>query len=470
MIRLILLTILATLGIAGCKQSHLDLMPPLDDPSIMGKKLTVAEMHQDIDAFVAGVLERHPEISEYADEDSLYKAVTDVKAEVNDPMTRTEFYRVIGKLNHRFNDGHSLLIWPYPEFQQLRDLGHKPFPFEVAISATGDLYFKHSYQSGELALVAGTQILAINGVVAPILIDKLQQYRGGESRLLREQIIARRFGLSLWAGMGFIDDFELEIALDGKVSSLSIRKDQPWRQTSPMSALQQGEHYYKQLQSGVGLLYLAHFDIDPAEFEDFIDQTFVKIKQEKIHSLIIDIRDNTGGNTDTVTYLSRHLADKPFRLISSVREKLNQDNRGWFNYKGRAGEIITKQWQQWEKPVEAQKGFSDDVYLMVGPITYSAAIVLATTLEDHQFATLVGEKSGGFANQTAQGNLFNLPHSQLRAYVATRILVRPNGDSKRHNVEPHHVINRSPSDIKTQNDAGIQRVLELINDKQANDA
>ena len=470
MIKLFLLTVIATLGITGCKQSHLDLMPPLDDPSIMGKKLTVAEMHKDIDAFVGGVLERHPELSEYADEDSLYEAVIDIKTEANAPMNRTEFYRVIGKLSHLLNDGHSLLIWPYPEFQQLLDQGHKPFPFEVAISPAGDLYIKHSYQKAELALVAGTQILAINGIEAPTLIDQLQQYRGGESRLLREQIIARRFGLSLWAGMGFIDDFELEIALDGKISSLTIRKDQPWRQTSPISALQQGEHHYTQLQSGIGLLYLAHFDIDPAEFEDFIDQTFVKIQQDKIHSLIIDIRDNTGGNTETVAYLSRHLADKPFKLISSVREKLNQDNRGWFNYKGKAGEVITKQWQQWEKPVPAQKAFPGDVYLMVGPSTYSAAIVLATTLEDHHFATLVGEQSGGFANQTAQGNLFNLPHSQLRAYVTTRILVRPNGDTKRHKVEPHHVVNSSPNDIKTQNDVGIQRVLELINDKQANDA
>ncbi|MEW6984334.1 S41 family peptidase [Colwelliaceae bacterium 6471] len=457
----IILSILITFILAACKGNHLDIMPDLEDPSIVSKQLTVEEMHQDIDYLIKGALARHPELSAYTNIDSLAQAAHQVKQEITKPMIRTRFYRHIGKLNHLFNDGHSFLIWPYHEWQKLKEKGQLTFPFDVVISRSGDIVIKHSYSNTMDTLTAGTVINKINGVSSNELIESLQQYVGGETRLLREQVTASRFRLALWAVYGFIDDFEIEMTQNNSASTLIINKGQNWQQIK--ATANNNSYYYKIIKPGVGYLYLEHFDIDPDEFEDFIDATFTEIKQDEISSLIIDIRDNPGGNTDTVTYLARHLADKPFRLVSSVREKLNQDNRGWFNYKGEVGNITNKEWTDWEKPIANY--FKGDTYLLVSSISYSAAIVLATTLKDNQLATLVGETTGGFANQTAQGNLFNLPNSQLRAYIATRTLVRPSGDLTRQGVVPHHLAYNSPDDIKSQRDAGIERVLALIASK-----
>ena len=159
-----------------------------------------------------------------------------------------------------------------------------------------------------------------------------------------------------------------------------------------------------------------------------------------------------GGNTDTVAYLSRYLADEPFRLVSSMKEKLNEDNRGWFNYKGEVGDILSKDWNDYEQPMKPGTRFEGDVYLLTSAVSYSSAIVLATTLKDNDFATLVGETTGGFANQTAQGNLFNLPNSELRAYIATRLLVRPSGDTSRTGVVPHYEAVTTEEDIAQEKD------------------
>jgi C-terminal processing protease CtpA/Prc len=246
----------------------------------------------------------------------------------------------------------------------------------------------------------------------------------------------------------------------GKKRVLHISQDQAWQLTKHVSNHE--AHYFKEISSGVGLLYLAHFDINPDEFELFIDKTFAQIKQQNIETLIIDIRDNPGGNTDTVTYLSRHLASKPFRLVSSVREKLHRENRGILNYKGSVGEILNDDWEEWENPVRKHR-FTGKTYLLISPVSYSAAIVLATTLKDNGMATLVGETTGGFANQTAQGNLFNLPHSQLRAYIATRMLVRPNGNLARQGVVPDHQVYNSVIDIQAQRDVVLDFILTREN-------
>ncbi|MFC3096151.1 peptidase S41 [Alteromonas sediminis] len=440
----ILLVLILTLS--ACQQRHLDIFPELSNEALLTKQLTVEQMHDDIDAFLEGALTRHPEIEEYADVPSLKAQAEKLKASITSPLTRIAFYRVVGKLSPFFQDGHSFLIWPYQELNLARDQGHKTFPLSVTVGQNGQLQLKQAYKIGDRSIPSSTEILSINGVESDQILSTLKQYVGGETELLREHVVAMRFGIGLWAYYGWLDSFNIELELPDGAQSVSLQKDGLWpeadAQATGMTASEAGkDHYYKRLSEDVGFIYLAHFDVEPDTFETFIDDTFATLREQKIKHLIIDVRDNPGGNTDTVTYLTKHLADKPFRMISKLKEKLNEENRGWFNYKGEVGEILLSDWDDWETPVAENKRFHGSTYLLIGPVTYSASIVLATTLKDNDIATLVGKTTGGFANQSAQGNLFNLPHSELRAYITTRMLVRPNGELARQGVVPHYNVN-----------------------------
>lgn len=448
----------------ACQGSHLEIMPDLSDEALLTEYLSVEQMHQDIDALLQGALERHPNLGKYTQVSEL-KSYTDVlKSQVTQPLTRTEFYKIVGKLSHKFNDGHAFLIWPYQEYNRLKEQGAKPFPFEVFINSEQALYIQHDYQAGNERVSAESRILSINGISTEKLISTMQKYTGGESRLLREKVVAARFPVNLWAVYGLIDDFKLEIDVVGSVKTLQITKDQDWQRADLSSETNQA-HFFRELEEGVGLLYLEHFDITPSEFEDFVDESFAQIKALNIHSLIIDIRNNPGGNTDTVTYLSRYVANKPFKLVSALQEKLNKENRGWFNYKGELGEIIDTDWDEWETPMNEDDRFTGNVYLLMGSVSYSAAIVFATTLKDNDFATLVGQPTQGFANQSGQGNLFNLPHSELRAYITTRLLVRPSGELTQQGVQPHYEVEPGNSITQSIDDKTITATLELIRHK-----
>lgn len=440
---ILLLTSLVVL--AGCQKNHLEIFPDLTDEKLIAQKLSVNQMHEDIDAFLNGALERHPDIETFANVAELSEQAEQLKKSINKPLNRREFYRVVGKLSPYFKDGHSFLIWPYQELNKARESGQKTFPFAIRVTNNGRLILKNAYTIGEYKIPLHTEILSINGVPSDAILANLMQYSGGETALLRKHAVALRFGISLWASYGWLDKFRLELLLPDGKQALTIDNEGKWpvvdeKAQGFVASYSTKDHYYKKLSDDVGFIYLSHFDVEPEQFEDFIDETFTTIRQQGIKKLIIDIRDNPGGNTDTVTYLARHLANKPFRLISKLKEKLNNENRGWFNYKGEVGEILISDWDEWETPVQAEKRFFGDTYLLIGPITYSASIVLATTLKDNNIATLVGETTGGYANQSAQGNLFNLPHSELRAYITTRMLVRPSGDLSRHGVVPHYKI------------------------------
>jgi len=451
--------------LGGCSNPHLEIFPELENPKLMGNKIPVDLLKDDIKSYYLGALARHPHLERYAKVDELDKSITNLQSLIDKPMSRLEFYRIVGQLTHKFNDGHSMLLWPYPEYKLLQESGHKIFPFSVSITKTQETFINNSFRSDDFQLGAGSKVIAINGVPIKRLLNHMQKFVGGESQYLREQFAANRFGLLLWAVFGFIDDFELQYEEKGKQKTLTVLLSQEWKKNSK-DINKNKDFYFKTLANNVAYLYIGHFDVELDWFEDFIDQTFMKIKEKNMASLIIDVRDNTGGNTDTATYLASYLADKKFKMISSMEEKLNEDNRGIFGYKGEVDSLIKTPWQEWISPVDKEQIFTGQSYLLISPITYSAGIVFASTLKDNDFATLIGQETGGNANQTAQGNLFNLPNSQLRAYITTRMLVRPSGSMKTEGVKPDYETMVTEEVIRQTQDVEINKALELISIQQ----
>ncbi|WP_100643413.1 S41 family peptidase [Alteromonas facilis] len=455
--RLLILIMLTVTFISGCSRSHLDIFPDLEDPTLLERKLPVAQLHADIDAFIQTAQSLHPDLAQYADEKMVETLRKDIKASITEPMTRETFFRHVGRLSHAFQDGHSLLIWPYQEYMQLRENGHMHFPFLMTLSSEGVFTIKE-YKSESEYLPLGAKILSVNDVAIEEILANLQEFVGGESRRLREAVAVERFPQMLWAGYGFVDEFAITYQLAGQTHSLTVGVNDGWQAVDQDSSLE-GDFAFTPLEGAVGLLKVATFDVDPGLFEDALEQAFASIKQNNISTLIIDIRENGGGNTDTATALAQYIAHKPFLMVSQMSEKLNHNNRGWMHHKGNIGDIKVTPWTDYIEPQDEDVRFDGDVYVLIGPITYSAAIVFATTVQDNQFATLVGTPTGGYANQTAQGNLFNLPNSQLRAYIATRLLVRPSGDTKVAPVIPDILVESTQQDFQQGKDAAVEHIL-----------
>jgi hypothetical protein len=429
------------------------------------KKLTVAQMHDDIRALYSGVLERHPDLKTYADSNTLQAAIDDLQKQIVEPMNRREFYRIVGQLSHLFNDGHTFLIWPYQEYSQLKEQGNKPFPFVIEKNDDG-VFTKHTYLNGEQVLSAGSKLVSINGRKIEKIIAHAQRFVGGETRYLREHIVADRFSQMLWSVYGYVDNFELVLDTKDEQRSLIINPAQNWLLEQNADNKHDQNFYFKEIRKGVGYLYVNHFDVDNDWFEEFVDESFEQVNSQNVHTLIIDIRDNAGGNTDSASYLASYVAREPFRMVSQVKERLNVENRGLFNYKGNVGDILVEQWDDYIKPQNSKNRFEGNVFILISPISYSSAIVFATTLKDNNMATLVGQPTGGFANQTGQGNLFNLPNSELRAYVATRLLLRPSGDENVVGVQPDIVTRPNQQDLLAGKDTEIEAVLQQLDDNK----
>lgn len=127
-------------------------------------------------------------------------------------------------------------------------------------------------------------------------------------------------------------------------------------------------------------VYLA-FNAYPSYFRFWRDARALHayLERHQAGRLVIDLRNNSGGDFNKVRRL----------LIPGLRRRLDRSTLA-------------------------------DVYVLTGPVTFSAAMTNATDFRRELEAILVGEPTGARPNQYQESGGFHLPNSRLRVSVSTR--------------------------------------------------
>lgn len=102
----------------------------------------------------------------------------------------------------------------------------------------------------------------------------------------------------------------------------------------------------------------------------------------RTRALIIDLRNNAGGDPSTVATLAAYLFDRPRHLQTLHWRAGNRSDQFWTN----------------DAAVAQRYGASKKVYVLTGPGTYSSGELLAYALQTLGRAVVVGQKTGGAAH------------------------------------------------------------------------
>ena len=99
-------------------------------------------------------------------------------------------------------------------------------------------------------------------------------------------------------------------------------------------------------------------------------------------AIIIDLRQNGGGNTPMAAYIASYFfGPKPVHFTDMYWRDQNKTVEVWTS-----------------ENLPGRRSVSQDLYLLVGPSTFSAAEDFCYSLQQLKRATLVGEKTGGGAH------------------------------------------------------------------------
>jgi C-terminal processing protease CtpA/Prc len=220
------------------------------------------------------------------------------------------------------------------------------------------------------------------------------------------------------------------------------------------------------LSDNIGYLRLNSFDVDEHEsqYKNFIETSFDSLSKQKVDKLIIDVRSNTGGQSDAGALVLRYLSNKDLSQVSKAYDRIHEGNAGWFNYRGKPGDIkeLDLSTDGIIKPIEPEKQFKGKVLVLFDEMTYSAGIIFITVVQDHKLAQTLGRPTGGFANQTGNIEAFQLPNTKLTIYAPSRKFVRVNGNTTVHSVVPDVIINNMDS-TSSATDYVLETSLKILN-------
>jgi hypothetical protein len=418
-------------------------------------------LQQDLRFLRAEIDRIHPEPGLFTSRETLRKAYDKVEAQLQQPLNRDQAWRVLATLNPLFADAHMFVV--QPDWRALTrahlEAGGMLFPYEVQVSAGGEIAIRAEI-GGSASALAGMRIEQINGVPASRVAHELLALTAGETPALRANILSRRMWFEYWRVFGAPRQFDLVVAKPDGPAHMRVAGSTK----IPASLELAGPSGFKKtfqfelLPGNAALLTINQFQwADRQAFHAFTRDAFTKIRDAKVRTLLIDVRENTGGDDDMwKTGILPYLADKPFRNGSSYVKKVIA---GRASGTEKVGDVVHGFGDTWVEPdLSNPLHFSGKTYVLVGRITYSSAVLFSNVVQDFGFAQLVG--AGGYARTRQTGGVVNvmLPNTRLEITIPRFVLDRPSGEREPALVHPDIVLPDSPFDRMTTVNALLDRV------------
>ncbi|MDF0715625.1 S41 family peptidase [Muricauda sp. 334s03] len=402
-------------------------------------QLPPEDLKSDIDTWFDWLHATHPDLSyTVKDIDRLYQSVAQIRDSIIHPMEILEFWKRISPLNSQLSDGHTFVGYINSTIVEDYILnGGNLFPFEVIFNKD-DLVI-HSLIDGKPSEYMGHQIVKINNIPIETITSSLLSRINGDSEEHRKAILQTKFSIFYMLMYGEQQKFDIEVLYDKKTQVISINgicglpklyREETFEDNFDLKIL---DH-----ENAVLTVNSFWWD-DPERYYSFMDTSFSALQSHGISHLIIDIRKNGGGDDQFwMKGILRYIADKPYRWGSNYKKKIIAKFRDPGEVIGsiKEGEIDTL------IPVDttATNTFKGKVSILIGPYTYSSAILFANTVQDYTFGQLVGEPTGGKSGQTGSIQFFKMPNTGLTAVSPRFYLERPNGGKTTEPVTPDIII------------------------------
>jgi C-terminal processing protease CtpA/Prc len=205
------------------------------------------------------------------------------------------------------------------------------------------------------------------------------------------------------------------------------------------------------------LLSIHNFD----DITPLLEPAFIEIQKDQIQHLIIDIRNNNGGQTEQVHMLMNYLTDQPYQYCSQTYTAAPGGDLS-------AGPRKTD--CDFRKPFITRHLFRGKIYLLIGPDTYSNGIAFAAILQDHHLATLIGEETDdtAFLCGIRIRSGLSLSKTGLTYTLPTSCDARPSGVIDGRGVVPEILVKTTIQDQLAGKDPVLDYTLEMIRDSGQN--
>jgi hypothetical protein len=329
---LVVLAAFAALAISGVVTAP-DRPEPLR-PEDLSRSFSRQEITQDIDFLVQTIQDVHINPFTRTSEAEFRRAIEELEAGIEEPLTRTGLYRKLAPTVAMLEDGHTTVSLLSEEINDHARNDGPWFPLSLSISDSATTVVDN--YSSEPSIAPGSRLVSINGLAIEEIVHNLTGYISSGSYSHRLATVEESFLFYLWLAYEWEDRFDIAFAPAGTEETLSHTVEgitySEIRQRRDESAVQQDEQpfaFLSEPETRTGILEVELFWFQQ-EFESFLEESFTEIQAQQLDRLIIDLRENGGGSTNVSSELLRYIADEPFRNFARYDLKISRQIKEYY--------------------------------------------------------------------------------------------------------------------------------------------
>ncbi|MEO1406668.1 MAG: S41 family peptidase, partial [Pseudomonadota bacterium] len=386
----------------------------------------------------------------------------------------------------------SIAVMRSPGSTPFLEGGGEVFPITFSVHQGEVIVASAPEQSGVLP---GDRITAIDGKANPIWLSEITQYISAETPALAYSILGQGEFYYFWLAYGERDQFQMELTRDAEQIDVlveSIKFDDLGQNTELEAGFELPGRETRRLSDTISYLRPGPFynyeaetpeDIYSAEalsaYQSFIDDAFASMIDQGVEHLVLDLRDNPGGDSSFSDPVIRWFATEPFRFFSEFRIRVSSEttasNQARLDAAPSAASGVSRQFANLfaaasdgdyvpfdipeTTPRDGAK-FKGKVHVLVNRYTYSNAVTVAALIQDYGFGTIYGEETRDMATTYGAMEHFDLPNSGFKVGYPKAHIIRPNGKTDSHPVTPDIVF--SAPAIRGADDLALERLVGHI--------
>ena len=460
--------------------------------NIVEEKLPIKYLKDDFQSFRRILEAVHPGIYLYNSEKEMNHRFDSVYGTLNADATVLDFVNRLEPIINSLHCGHTSLFLP----ENFSDSVHKLKAFfPIPVNVVED---KLVVNSTEFEIPLGAEIVSINNEKTSKLLPAMWQYEpvDGYNTLYQQEEGAWDFASNYFKFLGPQTSFKIGYRTEDSNNTIFLNMPavtySKVMDTERFFALSEDVNYDMEMfdEEGYALLTIYTFGYDTwstdRAFENFIKNSFRLIQQSpNIHNLVIDLRNNTGGNFHNMFhlfgYLTKRTEWKEFKTAFTVFNRIpftpylskgENDVAGiqasldsTFSAK-RQGRYV-RQYADNETLYPSQYPFKGSVYVLTNSNVQSAAAYFAALLKDEGRAKIIGNETGGSGTNTNSFHLltYELPNTKIRLTVPVvhaEFSLEQNNNTAGRGVQPDYPVSLSLTDLKENNDAQLGYVLDSL--------
>lgn len=447
-------------------------------------KIDPGLLQEDFRIFRSALEEGHSGIYRYTPKPEMDRAFDTAGKQVVQPMSALEFYRLLAPVVAAIKCGHTAVL-PPRGVQEAMANTFPLFPFDVEVS-DGKVYTLREYMPDQQRLT-GLEVRAINGFpIEQILRTMIAATPGdGDSESVRPWRIGHggAFPRLLYSLIGIESPFAIEFrdpasGTGRKVRLSGVRGD--FRETIapvryPRDQKPDSAADVKFMDGGsIAILTIRQFAGSAGG--RFFDDAFEQIRGRQSRSLIIDVRNNSGGADELGKKLLSFLVDQPFQYYDDL--VLNAREFSFSRYVEGGGGVIPEslvergkdrkyhniQHPNWGIQQPSQPHFAGQVLALMNGGSFSTTCELLSHLHFRKRATFIGEEAAGgyYGNTSGRMPTVVLPNSKVavRVPLQTYYLAVQGGDPL-HSILPDVEVKPTIQDLLAGDDPIMAKALEL---------